>query len=233
MAAQAAPNRNAKTTICSTSPRAMASMMLAGKTCSRMPRQRGLALRQRGFGGGALELHARAGPHQVHRGQPQEQRHRGDDLEVDDGLEADAAHAPSRRRAPAIPTTSVAKISGAMMDLISRRKMLLTGASCCADGGRAQAQRDAGGHADEDPGGERQPLHRSPHFSFWRSTSKNIMRGGRISRSACWSCGRPPGRRCCSGSPIWPSMVRIRRRPRRGTSTRIDAGVRARSPGGW
>ena len=27
------------------------------------------------------------------------------------------------------------------------------------------------------------PLHRSPHFSFCRSTSKNIMCGGRISRS--------------------------------------------------
>ncbi len=34
MAAHAAPNRNAKTTICSTSLRAMASMMLVGTICS-------------------------------------------------------------------------------------------------------------------------------------------------------------------------------------------------------
>ena len=34
MAAQAAPNRNAKTTTCRTSLRAMASMMLAGNVCS-------------------------------------------------------------------------------------------------------------------------------------------------------------------------------------------------------
>src|SRR2546423_294569 len=34
MAAQAAPNRKAKTTICSTSLRAMASTMLAGNVCS-------------------------------------------------------------------------------------------------------------------------------------------------------------------------------------------------------
>ena len=64
MAAQAAPNRNANTTICSTSPRAMASIMLAGKVCSSMPPKRGRRLRQAGFRGGAFECHAlrRAAP---------------------------------------------------------------------------------------------------------------------------------------------------------------------------
>ena len=62
--------------------------------------------------------------------------------------------------------------------------MALTGPSCARHAGRESAEGHAGGHADEDPGGERQALQRSPHFSFWRSTSKNIMRGGRIRCSA-------------------------------------------------
>ena len=82
--------------------------------------------------------------------------------------------------APAMPYTSVPKISGAMIDLIRRRKMLLTGDSCARHLRRAQAQRDARGHADEDPGGERQPLQRSPHLSLSRSTSKKRILGGRI-----------------------------------------------------
>ena len=45
-------------------------------------------------------------------------------------------------------------------------------------------ERYAGGHADKDPSGQRNPLHRSPHFNFCRSTSKNICLGGRIRCSA-------------------------------------------------
>ena len=82
----------------------------------------------------------------------------------------------------AIPATSVPNSSGAMIDLISRRKMLLTGVelrSRCA--ARRNPERNARRHSDEDPGGQRQALQRSPQLSFSRSTSKNIMRGGRIS----------------------------------------------------
>ena len=93
MAAQAAPNRKAKTTIWSTSLRAMASMMLVGKMCSSMVPSVAGAGGSGGFGGGALDGHALAGPHQVHGGQAQEQRQRGDDFEIEDGLDADAAHA--------------------------------------------------------------------------------------------------------------------------------------------
>ena len=60
MAAQAAPNRNENTTICSTSPRAMASMTLAGKVCSRIEPTVGVACGRAGFGGGRLERHALA-----------------------------------------------------------------------------------------------------------------------------------------------------------------------------
>ena len=68
-------------------------MMLAGNTCSMMAPAHGALVRQRGLGGSLRQLHARARPHQVHRRQAQEQRERGDDFEVDDGLQADAAHA--------------------------------------------------------------------------------------------------------------------------------------------
>jgi hypothetical protein len=43
MVAHAAPNRKANTTICNTSPRAMASITLAGKVCSKTPERVGLA----------------------------------------------------------------------------------------------------------------------------------------------------------------------------------------------
>jgi len=42
IAAQAAPNKKANTTICRTSPRAMASITLAGKVCSSVPENVGL-----------------------------------------------------------------------------------------------------------------------------------------------------------------------------------------------
>jgi hypothetical protein len=54
--------------------------------------------------------------------EPDEQRNRGDDFKVEQRLRA---HAPYffQVAAPAIPTTSVEKISGAMIDLIRLRKM--------------------------------------------------------------------------------------------------------------
>src|ERR1043165_1777757 len=64
------------------------------------------------------------------------------------------------------------------------------------------------GHSDKDPGGERNALHRPPHFNFWRNTSKNIMRGGRISSSECWELRQTTVSPSSSGRPTWPSMVR-------------------------
>ena len=51
MAAHAAPNRNANTTICNTSPRAMASITLAGKGMFQRAGNRRVRLRQAPFPG--------------------------------------------------------------------------------------------------------------------------------------------------------------------------------------
>jgi len=81
MAAQAAPNRNAKTTTCSTSLRAMASMMLAGKTCSRMaPSVAGGACVAPNSAPPAPIGTPSPGRAQVHRREAQEQGQGGDDF---------------------------------------------------------------------------------------------------------------------------------------------------------
>jgi hypothetical protein len=48
------------------------------------------------------------------------------------------------------------------------------------DIGKGNPYAHSHGHADENPAGERKlPDHRSPHFNFSRSTSKNNILGGR------------------------------------------------------
>jgi len=68
----------------------MASMMLEGKMCSRTE------LKVAGLCGMAASARCRESKcrrrgAQVHRGQPQQQRQGGDNLEIQDGLAADAA----------------------------------------------------------------------------------------------------------------------------------------------
>ncbi len=114
------------------------------------------------------------GPHQVDRGQSQKQRQRGDDFEIQNGLAADAAHA-----------LHVAAAGDAHHQRAEQQRRddgadqpqehVADRAQLPGESGRRDAQRHARGHADKDPGGEGEPFHRSPHFSFWRSTSKNIM----------------------------------------------------------
>ena len=71
------------------------------------------------------------------------------------------------------------------MDLISRRKMLLIGASLLRNiRGRRRRARIPMTMRDEDPRRERDSFQRSPHLSFSRSTSKNSICGGRINE---WS----------------------------------------------
>ena len=182
-------------------------MMLAGNTCSIDGAGAGRRLRQGGFGGSLRQFHARAGTHQVDRGEPQKQRERGDDFEVDDGFQADAAHA-----------LQIAAARDAIYQRAENQRRDDGADQPQEDGadraelprytGRKRAQSHARGHADEDPGSQRQALQRSPHFSFWRSTSKNIMRGGRIRCSAYSELRQTTASSFFSGSPIWPSMVR-------------------------
>ena len=189
----------------------MASMMLAGKGVLEDGGQGGLA----SAGSAASAARAAAigtpvaGAHQVHRAQPQEQRDGGDDFEVDDRLERRCGPSASMSPPPAMPYTSVPNSSGAMIDRISRRNTLLAGPSCFADVRRDDPQRDARGHADEDPGGERNPLHRSPHFSFCaqhveehhaRADGSDAANSRELRHTTV-----SPSR---SGPPIWPSMVR-------------------------
>ena len=70
------------------------------------------------------------------------------------------------------------------VERISRRKTLLIGRELFGHIGGECAQGNPRHHADEDPGCQRDLLQRSPHFNLARSTSKNIIRGGRIRCSA-------------------------------------------------
>ncbi len=83
MAAQAAPNRKENTTIWSTSPRAMASMMLTGngmlwKICCSPELVWGAMVASPGV----LKLDANARLYEIYRAQSDEQRNGGDDLKV-------------------------------------------------------------------------------------------------------------------------------------------------------
>ena len=73
MAAQAAPNMKENTTICSTSPRAIASMMLVGNDVLENLRQVRCRLRQRPAAAALVQLNAHARLHQIHGAQPDEQ----------------------------------------------------------------------------------------------------------------------------------------------------------------
>ena len=124
MAAQAAPNRKAKTTICSTSLRAMASMMLAGNVCSTCWPAWSALSAAAASAARARDRHALAGTHQIDHAEPEEQRERGDDFEIEDRLRADAAHV-LEVAAARDAGTSVPNSSGAMIERISRRKIVL------------------------------------------------------------------------------------------------------------
>ena len=67
-------------------------MTLAGKVCSSVPETVGPACGNADFAGGAFQRHAFAGPHQIHGAQSQNQRDGGENFEIDDGFDADAAH---------------------------------------------------------------------------------------------------------------------------------------------
>jgi hypothetical protein len=199
--------QNAKTTICSTSPRAMASMMLAGNTCSMMLPGWAAPARQGPRRNVCASFMPAPGRTRLTAASPRNSAKRGDDFEVDDGLQADAAHA-FQVAAPAMPKTSVPKISGAMMERMSRRKTLLTGAELPRQRGSERAQGHARGHADEDPGGQRRRFNARP-------TSAS---GAARRRTSCAAAGSGAARSSelrhttessfLSGSPTWPSMVR-------------------------
>ena len=141
-------------------------MMLAGNVCSRTLRQRGRRCRGHRVGRRARDRHALAGPHQIHHAQPQEQARRWSRFRNTGSPSAPIRPMCLRSPPPAIPATSVPNSSGAMMDRIRRRNTVLISPSCLAKSGREHAQRHARGHADEDPGRQRNSLHRSPHLSF-------------------------------------------------------------------
>ena len=108
---------------------------------------------------------------------------------------------------PAIPTTKVAKMSGAMIDLIRRRKMVPSRPSSFAGPGNAAPNATPATRAIRIQAVRDVPLHLSPHLSFSRSTSKNIMSGGRTRLMQCSERRqiiRSPDSRI---SPTWPSMV--------------------------
>ena len=55
-------------------------------------RKRGAGLRQSGFARRAFQRHSFARAHQIHGGQSQHQRDGGENFEIDDGFDSDAAH---------------------------------------------------------------------------------------------------------------------------------------------
>src|SRR5581483_5691084 len=73
---------------------------------------------------------------------------------------------------------------------------------------RPDSKEDSHHEPDQRPRRERRPFHRSPHLSFWRRTSKNIMRGGRISRSANCELRHTIVSPSRTGVPVCPSIVR-------------------------
>ena len=98
--------------------------------------------------------HARAGPHQVDGGESQEQREGGDDFEVDDGLEADAAHA-LEVAAAGDANHQRAEYQGRDDGADQPQKDGADGSQLARHAGREGSQSHPRGHADEDPGGQR------------------------------------------------------------------------------
>src|ERR1017187_7206874 len=159
------------------------------------------------FGRGALDGNAHSGANQVHGAQAQEQRGGGDDFEIDDGFGADAAHAlqvAAAGHARHQRAEQQGRDDGADQaeENVGHRPQLLGGSR------RDDAESHARRHSDENPRGERNPLHRSPHFSLERSTSKNRMWGGRTSRSESRELRHTRSSPSLMGLPTWPSMVR-------------------------
>ena len=77
-----------------------------------------VSLLQLAYVAGSRECHPVAGLREVHHTQTNEERDRGDNLKVKQRLQTFFKSPP-----PAIPTTRVEKISGAMIDLMRFRKM--------------------------------------------------------------------------------------------------------------
>ena len=73
---------------------------------------------------------------------------------------------------PAMPTTSVANSSGAMIDLIMRRKMVPSSAHFLRGSGKDRAERDARDQRDQNPCGERRALHRACPISIFRAAHR-------------------------------------------------------------
>ena len=80
----------------------------------------------------------------------------------------------------AMPATSVPNSKRGNDRLHEPKKCRAYRSELHSEPGRGYAKQDTGGHPDENPGCQRQPLHRSPQLNFSRSTSKNIIRGGRM-----------------------------------------------------
>ena len=129
-------------------------------------------------GGGAGDGDALAWARQVDGGETEKQREGGDDFKIDDGLETDAAHLFEVARAgDAVDQGGEDQRRNDGAD--EAQENVADGFQVRGKARRGGAHGHAGGHANEDPGSQRKAFHRSPHLSFWRSTSKNICRGGR------------------------------------------------------
>ena len=108
---------------------------------------------------------------------------------------------------PAMPTTSVPNSSGAMMDLIRRRKMVPRMRHFLRGSRENGAERDAGDQADQNPGGEGGSLHRERYKS--RSAQKSARKKG-TDRSVHCRSGFGVGRRVDWGqSSLSPFCARF------------------------
>ena len=85
---------------------------------------------------------------------------------------------------PAMPDTSVPNSSGAMMDLISRRKIVADGRRVAVPRRGSDAERDPGTMAMKIQAVRDSRFTALPTSAFARSTSKNSMCGGRTRCSA-------------------------------------------------
>src|SRR6185436_137450 len=138
--------------------------------------------------------------------QPQEKGERGDDLKIQDRLKADAAHAlhvaPAGDSHDQRPEQQRRDDRTDQPQEHAARRTKLPG-----EIGRGDSQEHSSRHADKDPGGERNTLHRSPHFSLECKTSKYRMRGGRTSSSEYGELRHTTASPSRKGVTTWPSIV--------------------------
>jgi hypothetical protein len=178
MAAQAAPNKKAKTTICST---ARHGIDHAGWKCMLQRSGKCRAdLRQAGLGGGPLQRHPLARTNQVDGAQAEEERDGSQHFEIDDGFQTDPAHGLHTAGASDTVDQS-AKDQGRDDGPDQAQKHIGQRGDPVgfADIRKYRAEHNAQNHRDKNPSCDRKPFHRSPHLSFCRSTSKKFIFGGR------------------------------------------------------